>query len=255
MNRVITYPPIPLVLIPKSNHKVADDHNNHVDNHGWQTHFRLSNTLVLASGPHGDPVRKKTVRSQPNETANQNRKIEEANRLTIEVVRWLRKSLALGEVQRQEATGRPGDDESRQLDNGETQQLPRDPEADQRRLDVVPVQLPQLELLLRRPALVQVRISLCGILNVHTLLLRNFDGLLRLRVIDSRRRTLLPFTSDLVGMNTVPFRLGEEEDLEQQQETQNPDVQPEEAPPADRLRHGACNDGADHERAEVKGKV
>lgn len=56
-------------------------------------------------------------------------------------------------------------------------------------------------------------------------------------------------------MNAVPFRLGEKKDLEEKQEAQNADVQPEETAPANRFSHGACNDGTDHERAEVEREV
>jgi hypothetical protein len=42
-------------------------------------------------------------------------------------------------------------------------------------------------------------------------------------------------------MNTVPFGLGEEEDLEEKHNSKDTDIQPEEATPANMLSHGASN--------------
>lgn len=59
-----------------------------------------------------------------------------------------------GKVQRQETTRRPRDDEGRKFDDREGQQLPRDPEAEKNRLDVVPIELPEHELLFGRTTFV-----------------------------------------------------------------------------------------------------
>jgi hypothetical protein len=47
-----TYPPVPNVLIPKRDDKVAQIRNQHVGYHSWQTHFRLSNSTVFLRGSH-----------------------------------------------------------------------------------------------------------------------------------------------------------------------------------------------------------
>ena len=137
-----TYPPIPFILVSKGHDKVSDDHDHHVDCHGRQSHFRLSNTLVLPSGLHRDPIREKAIGGQADESSNENGKVEKADRLAVEVVRRHREDLTLRQIQREETTGRPGYHEGCELDDGEAQHLPWDPKADQDGLDVVSVQLP-----------------------------------------------------------------------------------------------------------------
>lgn len=131
--------PVPFILIPKCDHKVSDDHDDHVNRDSRQSHFRFANTSILASGPHGDPIGEGSVGGQSDEGTDQNGKVEETDRLTVEVVWRFSKGLALREVQRQETTGRPGHNKGRKLDDGEGQELPGVPEAKQDGLDVVSV--------------------------------------------------------------------------------------------------------------------
>lgn len=78
---------------------------------------------------------------------------------------------------------------------------------------------------------------------------------------------------DLVRVKTVPFGFGEEEDLEEEQDSQDADVEPEEAAPADVFGHWTGDDWTDladvsdddrfdngtgyshHERTKVECKV
>jgi len=243
------YPPVPFVLVSKGHDKVPDDHDHHVDCHGRQPHFRLSDTSVLASGLHRDPIREKPIGGQADESSNEDSKVKEADRLTVEVVRRLRKGLTLRQIQRQETTGWPGHNKGCELDDGETQQLPRDPEADQNSLHVVSVQLPQLELLLWGFAAVQIRISLSNIFHIHSFLLSDLKPLLRLKL---RCGIDVSFIRDFVWMNTTPLGLREEEYLGKQDSSKEANIQPEEAAPANVLCHGTSNNRADLMRVNDK---
>lgn len=47
-----THPPIPVILISKSNNKITQDCNKNIWNHSRQTHLGFSNTFVLAGRAH-----------------------------------------------------------------------------------------------------------------------------------------------------------------------------------------------------------
>ena len=88
----------------------------------------------------------------------------------------------------------------------------------------------------------QIRISLRGIFHIHIFLLGDLDRLLRLTI---RGGLDVSFIRGFFGMNSVPLGFREEEDLEEQDHSKDANVQPEEAAPANVLRHGTGDNRAD----------
>ena len=117
--RIYTYPPIPVVLISKSDDKVSENTNNDIRDESRQTHLWLSDTPVLLGGSHGDPVRQRSIGSQSNHRTGKTSKIGEADRLAGPVIGRGTKGLSLREVGREETTGRPRNHKSSIFNNWE----------------------------------------------------------------------------------------------------------------------------------------
>jgi len=137
--------PIPVLLIPYGNNYIANNHDDHIGNHGQQSHLGLSNTIVPLRQSCGDVIAERTSCEQANQRTNQDGEIEESNGLTAEVVRWCSKGLGLRQVERQEARCRPGDYEGGKFNNGEKQQFPWKEEFHE---EIALIRLPELPLLL-----------------------------------------------------------------------------------------------------------
>ena len=186
---------------------------------------------------------------QTNQGANENCKIEEANILRAVAVWRIGKVLCLGQVDREERAAAPRHDEGRELDDGEGEQLPRDPQVHEDRLERMCVCLVELPLLLAwcapskpritfRSSLMAQRINICidrGGLRVTGLLVFNrlrgvCDLLLRAtwwRTFRVRSDVL----QDLIGVEAMPFGLGKQEDDRQEGRADHGCVQPPEAAP------------------------
>lgn len=155
-------PSIPFMLVAKSDDEIANQHDNHIGDESRQSHLGLSDALVLPGGAGGDPITKATVGQQTDHGADEDGKVCEADALGREVVGRGGKVLGLGQIDGQEGAGGPRDDKGAELDDGEGEQLPWDPEVQQDALDRVRVALPQFELLFGRRALVEVWVSFGG---------------------------------------------------------------------------------------------
>ena len=134
--------PWPPVLIPDRVDHIPEDHDKHIRYHGGQTHLRLPNTVIPQRQAHGEPVRQRPRRREPNERADQNGEIAEPDVRGGEVVGRLGEDLQLRQVQRQEARGAEADDEAGELHDGEGEEFPGGPEADQEGLERFGVGLP-----------------------------------------------------------------------------------------------------------------
>jgi hypothetical protein len=116
--------------------------------HSRQSHLRLTNTSIPPRRSRADPIAQRTRSRKPDQSADQDGKIHEADALAVEVVRRRGEVLALGQIDGQERAARPRDDESCELDDGEREQLPWDPEVEADRFEGVGVGLVELPLLL-----------------------------------------------------------------------------------------------------------
>jgi hypothetical protein len=67
--------------------------------------------------------------------------------------------LRLRQVDCQERAARPRDEKSRELNDGESEQLPRDPEIEEYRFEGMRVRLEELPLLFARSALAKIRVA------------------------------------------------------------------------------------------------
>lgn len=196
------------------------------------------------------------------------REVKRGGRLTNDgravVVWWSGEVLRLCQVDRQEARGRPGDDERSEFDNGEGKQLPGREQFDPP-VGVLIRGLPETELRLGGLALAEIWI-LGGGLGVCELRHGHLRWLL-VDLVDARGRGVALVgggdvavgggreVAHLGGMDTMPFGLGEEEDQGDGVEGEDGDVEPPEGAPTDSLRHGTGDDGAYHQGAEVGDEV
>ena len=113
-------------------------------------------------------------------------------------------------------------------------------------------QLPEVELLLAGTPLTQERVR-GAIIGLSILLaLSDARGL-----VGFRRRicqSLLAFCL-FSRVSAMPFRLRKEAEKQHSPETQESNVEPPEAAPANMLSHWTGDDGADHEGAKIPGEV
>ena len=130
--------------------------------HSRQSHLRLSNTAVLPRRSRAHPIAQRARSSKPDHSADQNSKVHESNTLAVEIVRRRGEVLALGQIDCQERAARPRDDESCEFNDGESEQLPRNPQIKEDCFERVRVGLVELPLLLIRRAFAQERVTLGG---------------------------------------------------------------------------------------------
>lgn len=199
-----------MVLVTECDDKVPKRRYDDVRNQGWQPHLRLSDSPVLLGGPHGDPVRERTVGEKTDNSADQECKVEEADRLAVEVIRRRPEGVELGEVDGQEDRSGPRHIEGCELDNGIRKQLPRRPERVQQRLPIATVQSPEFELSLGRAASAQEQV--CRRVRVALFIL----ALLGLSLFLGRRAVGIGGVKIRLDLGrlpvTLPFGLGEKED-------------------------------------------
>lgn len=157
----MTYLPVPFLLETKRDHKITQNHYQHVREHGGQSHLRLSDTAVPLRRSCREPVRKRAIGGQTDESADENRKVHETDRLAREVVRRSGEVLRLGQVDGEEGAGRPRNHEGGEFDNGVTEKLPRDPKIERKALKRMCVRLPGLPLLFRRTSPPKIWITFC----------------------------------------------------------------------------------------------
>lgn len=150
------------MFVAKCNDEIANDHDAHVWDHCRQSHLRLTDATILHCGSLTDPVTQRPSSRQTKQCTNEDGKVEEPNGLWAEVVRRCSKVLALGEVDRQERAARPGNHESRELNDGVDEELPRDPKVHENGLERVGVGLEELPLLFARRSLPEPRIAFGG---------------------------------------------------------------------------------------------
>jgi len=176
--------PVPFVLVAEGDDEVAEHHYEDVGDwierrwlagdekwwifwrealtHSRQSHLRLTNTAVPPRRSRADPITQRTRGRKPDQRADQNCKVHEPNTLAIEVVRRRGEVLALGQVDCQERAARPRDDESCELDDGECEQLPWDPQVEEDCFEGVRVGLVELPLLLAWGAFAEEGIAFGG---------------------------------------------------------------------------------------------
>jgi len=127
--------PVPVVLVADRHDDVAEVHDQDVWDHSEETHFRLADTLVLERLALGDPVTEGTGGDETDEGADENGKVHEADLQWCDVVWWGGEGLGLGQVEGQEGTAGPGDDEGGPDDDGEGEELPWKPEVEHDRFE------------------------------------------------------------------------------------------------------------------------
>lgn len=113
------YLPIPLLLVSERDDEVSDEHDNHVRNHGRQSHFRFSDPTILPGRACSEPIREHTVRAETDDCADEHGEVHEPNTLAREIIRRVGEDLRLRQVQGEEAAGRPRHDEGGEFDSGE----------------------------------------------------------------------------------------------------------------------------------------
>ena len=160
--RGATHPPIPLVLVAEGSHEVSDEHHDHEGDHGHEPHLRLADPPVALRQLRGDPIAHRPRREQAHQRSHEDGEIGEADGLRREVVGRGGEDLTLREVEGEEGGGAPGDDEGGELDDGESKELPGNPQVEEYAPEGMLVGLEEAELLLVRHAFSEVWVSRCG---------------------------------------------------------------------------------------------
>lgn len=155
--------PTPLSLVTDTDDDVAQIHNDDVWYHCDETHFRLTNALVSLGCTCRNPVGEWSSSGESDHCTCKNSEIGKANALAAPVVWWGGKGLSLREIESQEAGTAPADDEGGKFHDGESKQLPGDPEIKEDALDGCWVWSVKTPLRFTWVATTEEWISLCGL--------------------------------------------------------------------------------------------
>lgn len=162
------YLPVPSFLIAHCDNYVSDNHQDHIRNHGNQSHLRFSDASVPFSQSGCNGITQWTSGKETNQSADQNSEVEEPDLGRGEVIGRGGEGLRLCQVQSQERRGGPRHDEAGKLHNREQEELPRQ---EQLHEEIALVWLSESPLSLRRLASSQewihmsVNVGESGVLN------------------------------------------------------------------------------------------
>lgn len=70
--------PVPRVLVADSVDDVAENHDEHVGDHGHEAHLWLTDAVVALGELHRDPIREGAGRGEPDKGADEEGEVEEA---------------------------------------------------------------------------------------------------------------------------------------------------------------------------------
>ena len=139
--------PRPGILISHRDDDVAQVHDHHVGDHGREAHFRLADAAVASGGARGHPVGEGACGCEADHRADEDGEVGEACWLTESVmldgtvnpckrspltdtlaapeIGWCGEGLGLCEIEREERTAAPADDEAGEFGDWESEHFPR----------------------------------------------------------------------------------------------------------------------------------